>query len=399
MTMALAAAAVAATACGESGPKAATPTHAEPVTTAPVAAAVTAPAPSAAVAATEVIAATGDLVATRPGGTRQRLGRIPSVILRSRQIVGSRPMGFAGDWPPSATPYVSASVSASGWVAVTGVVSEGFWFFHLGAPSREPRFVSVAGWPGGHMSRGTWNPAGTLFATVENGRNAVVIEPTRGFSRLKSADAPVGYLPTWTADGSGLLTGSEPPVCVTAAPIVSRSLGIVPIDGGPVTAAIPDLADGGNGVAAGGIWAHADTCRAASKGPEIVVVASGRPQSWVDSRDVAGGALVGFSFASTRPTLWALAVAPASSELRLYDVRGPHSVRLANTLEADGTVVGIMSVAADDSAVIVAVDDRTATIWRRTFALVPTDGGPVTTLKGEFSGFVPLSMLERLAAS
>jgi hypothetical protein len=385
---------VAATACGESRRETVTTTHSGSVTTASMAAPSTQPT----VVATEVTA-DGELVATRPDGTRQHLGQIPSVILKSRQI--------AGGWPPGTTPYVGAFVSAKGWVAVTGMVSEGFWFFRLGDPSRPPRFVDLDGLPGGHTSAGIWNPAGTLFAAVENGRTAAVIDPTGETWRLKSADAPIGYPPTWTADGSGLLTGREPPPCVSADPTVSRSLGIVPIDGRPVTTAIPALADGRSLVAAGGIWAHEDRCPSAST-PDltpfsnIAVVAPGGPRSWVDGTDVAGAALYHSVFASTRPTLWVLAVERASSEVRLYDAHGPHTVRLANTVQvtqkgvwADESFAQILSVAADDSAVVVLVDGRGL---RRRFVLVPTDGGPATTLNGEFAGFVPRSLLDALAA-
>ena len=336
----------------------------------------------------------GELVATRPDGTRQSLGQIPSVILASERIVGG--------WAPGATPYVGAFVSSTGWVAITGMVSEGFWFYDLGDSSRAPRFVDLAGLPGGHTSAGSWNPAGTLFAAVELGRTAAIIDPATGeISRLDSTDAPLGYPPTWTADGSGLLTGSQPPACVTADPTVSRSLGIVPIDGGPEITMIPALADGRNLVAPDGIWAHDDTCGPESSAgitpiSDVVVVGPHGPQSWVGATDVAPAVLSGSAFASTRSTLWVVALDSASGQIRLYDVTAPSDIRLANVVEeasVDGEFALISSVAADDSAVVVLVDGPGS---RRSFVLVPTDGSPTTTLEGEFGGFVPLPLLDAL---
>jgi hypothetical protein len=336
----------------------------------------------------------GDLVASGSDGTQHVLGQVPAAVVESE----------ATHYAPGATPYLHAFVSATGWVAVTGVASEGFWFFDLNDPSREARFVALEGPPGGHESQGSWNPAGTLFAAVELSRTAAIIDPATGeLTKLDSTDPPVGYPPTWTADGSGILTGAAAPACVTGATTEPRSLAIAPITGEPELASVPALADGRNHVAGDGIWSNDNRCGAdpqdGSLAPltDVVVVGPTGAQTWIDGSDVAPAVVKGSVFASTRPTLWALTGDDGSRQMALYEVSSPHTLRVVNAVVdgvIDGSFAFISAVAPDDSAVVVLMNGPGGD---QTFYLLPTDGSRTATLDGNFAGFIPRSLVDDLS--
>ena len=317
----------------------------------------------------------GELVAYGSDGTEHVLGQVPAAVGESE----------ASHYSPGATPYLHAFVSATGWVAVTGFASEGFWFFDLADPSREARFVELQGRPGGHESQGAWNPAGTLFATVELSRTAVIIDPASGtLTRLDSTNPPVGYPPTWTADGSGILTGTPPPVCVTGTSAPSREFAVAPIDGSAEVPQADDLADGPNNVLSDGIWSNDNRCAT---------------DQWVDATDLAPSVLKASAFATTRPTLWALTEDRNSRQVALYEVSAAHITRLVNTVAngvVDGSFAFVAAVAPDDSALVVLMNVPDG---NQTFYVLPTDGTPTATLDGGFAGFVPLSLIDDLATS
>ena len=337
----------------------------------------------------------GDLVVVGVDGNEQVIGHIPASVLQSEQLVGG--------WPSGVAEYLRADLSSAGWVAVTGFVSEGFWFFDLRDPSLAPRWVALAGRTSGSTSAGTWNPDGTLFAAVEKDTTAVIIDPATGqLSRLPSVDPPLGYPPTWTADGSGILTG-ETVRCDGGFPSAQRRLAIVPIDGGPESDVIPDLADGLQGVSTGGMWATDDRCTADAGGtPDLLagasaVVVARSPsgvETWVDAAKITPEVLRHSVFATTRPALWVLTTEEGSpARFLLHEVAAPQSDRVVNTVTFNSAIPQqyvIVGVAPDDSAVVVLV---TGPSDGQKFYLVPTDGSPVVQLDDEFAGFVPRSML------
>jgi hypothetical protein len=340
----------------------------------------------------------GDLVAIDQNGNEQVIGRLPAAVLQSlaQESIGGE------------VRYLHADVSSAGWVAVTGFVSEGFWFFDLDDPSLAARWVDLVGRPGGFTSAGTWNPEGTLYAAVELGTTAVIIDPATGvLSRLVSVDPPIGYPPTWTADGSGILTG-EDVRCDGALPNAQRRLTIVPIDGGPERASIPELANGLDGVSEGGVWATDNRCAAGSGGtpdpmsrPSGVVVASSPSgvETWVDAAEIEPEVLRDSVFATTRPALWVLTTEEGTPARMLLHEVSRQSDRVVNAAPFDSAGLQsefIIGVAPDESAVVVLVNGPED---RRKLYLVPTDGSPALEFDGEFAGFVPRPMVDRLAAS
>jgi|GEM_PF-4701865 len=341
----------------------------------------------------------GDLVVVGVDGNEQVIGHIPASVLQSEQLVGG--------WPGGVNKYLRAELSSAGWVAVTGFVSEGFWFFDLRDPSVSPRWVALAGRTSGSTSAGTWNPDGTLYAAVEQDTTAVIIDPATGqLSRLPSVDPPIGYPPTWTADGSGILTG-EAVRCDGRSPIRQRRLAIVPIDGGPESENIPDLADGLQDVSSGGMWATDNQCTADPRGtpdpfadPSALVVAKSPSgaETWVDAAKITPEVLRHSVFATTRPTMWVLTTEDGNpARVLLHEIASPQSDRVVNTFTYDSASPQqyvIVGVAPDDSTVLVLVNGQ-----HRKFYLVPTDGSPAVELDGEFAGFVPRSMLDGLSAT
>jgi hypothetical protein len=363
---------------------------------------------------TVVIYRRGKLIAVDSSGHERTIGAVPTAILRSDRIAKAS--------PPRTAPFVFPDVSSSGWVAVTGYFSEGFWFFNLNEPSYQPRFVAISS-PGGHTpSRGSWNPSGTLFAAAESDgeaeSHAVVIDPSTGVTtRLQSTNPPIGYPPTWTADGTGILVGIAAPACVSGSDNVGRQEAIVPISGAPEgkVGAIPALADGlGGGVYRAGEWVHTDYCGKNADNPSLgassVVLsrnyhcsptgsgcseASVDPQ--VDAGDVAPSVPEWGAFASTRPTLWVVGANRASRQVSLYELVTPHRPRLVNTIPSaylPGGLAAIRAVKPDDSAIVVVTNNGRDT-WAE--YLVPTDGSRVTRLNGEYSGLVPHSLADQLS--
>jgi hypothetical protein len=284
-------------------------------------------------------------------------------------------------------------------------VTEGFYFFNLHDPTRAPRFIALSGRSGGHSSWGTWNQDGTLFAAVRLDRTAVIIDPATGEgTRLDSTEPPVRYPPTWTADGSAVLTGAAAPQCLTTEDAESRRFAVVPIDGGPERPEVPDLADGLNKVRSGGIWALDNHC--ASTVPvyddsiaNVLVVQSSHAETWVTAEDVAPAVLRQSVLSSSHDGLWVLTTEDGpSARGALYDVRSPHAARVVSTFAIEPESPGsawIIGAAPDDSTVAVMVGWTGSTANVR---LVPTDGTPATTLGRLFAGFVPRSLVQELGS-
>jgi hypothetical protein len=311
---------------------------------------------------------------------------------------------IAGVPSPAVDSFVQLDVSATGWVAETGIASNGFWFFQLRDPAGSRHFVDIAELPGGRTSRGAWSPDGTLYATVESGTTLVIVHPdTRVVTRLPSAHPPIGHRPTWTADGSGILAGQLASPCVTNGDTAARTLTIIPIDGSPEITAIPALADGMNHVTTGGLWSNDNQCGtfyptdAQPSLSDVVVVGPNGTTSWFDAPN-APARLRQSVFATTRQELWVLAERDRVTRVvDLYRASAPHDVHVVNTLGVgvDGeSKVYIAAVAPDDTAVVVLVSG----VAQRAFYLVPTDGSPTTALDGEFAGFVPMSLVDELGS-
>ncbi len=352
------------------------------------------------------------LVARRPDGREQIIWQVPTEIRASHKIqnVGVR-----------------VYASAAGWVAVTGIKSEGFFFVDLLNPDRAPRFVGVIGPSGGHATTGSWNPAGTLFAAVERDRYSVVIDPATGdVTQLATGSPPVGFWPTWAADGSAILLGAAEPACVAVSAdrrpypgVKSRDLVMAPVDGGPVQDLIPKLADGRNRVYESGLWAVDNHCRVGAPFADVdsVAVVGFYTDTWVESVDVPG-TIRESAFATSRPALWVLSTDPdhvflhevVAPTFATYGGPGTRSVRQVNRVAADNRgdpSIDLVAVAPDDSAV--AVQTYTSaygttvggvvTVARPGYVyLLPTDEEPAATLRGTFAGFVPVSLLDRLPA-
>ncbi len=290
-------------------------------------------------------------------------------------------------------------VSSAGWVAQSGGVSEGFWFFDLRDPEGTRRFVDLAGWPGGHTSRGTWSPDGTQYASLELGETAVVIDPATGaVTRLPSTTPPFSYPPTWTADGKGILAGPTPNTCFTGDEIDTSTLRIIPVDGGPETSTIPELAGPMNRLLFGP-WAS-DECGLPGEGgthtvtSAVVVEDPAGKTTWIDAADIARSSLISSTFGSDSRTLWVLAERDRLGRVfDLYAARSPHQERLVNTIEetsALGSTLSIAAMAPDESAVVVVARSSPVTV---DYYLVPTDGSPPFLLDGDFLGFVPASLV------
>ena len=286
-------------------------------------------------------------------------------------------------------------VSSAGWVAEGGDASEGFWFFNLRDPQGTYRFVDLAGWPGGHMSRGAWSPDGTTYASVELGTTAVVIDPVTGtVTRLPSETPPFSYPPTWTADGKGILAGPTPITCFTGDDIDPSTLRIIPIDGGPASSTVPPLAGAMNRIVFGP-WMSDECGVPGEEGRQQVtsdVVIEDRfgKTTWIDATDIEPGSLISSNLVASGRTLWLLTQRfEGVRVLDLYSVAAPHRTQLANTLNgaaAAGSSVGIAAVAPDESAVVVVARHPQSS---DDYYLVPTDGSTPFLLDGDFLGFVP----------
>jgi hypothetical protein len=282
-----------------------------------------------------------------------------------------------------------ADISASGWVAGTGGMSEGFYFFNLHDPDETLRFVDLAGLPGGHTSRGKWNPDGTLYAAVEGGRTLAIIDPATGdISRLQSAHPPIGYPPTWTADGTGVLTGVAEESCSDGRRD-DREFAIVPIDGGAESSTIPALADGLNRVSAGGASVTGVSrarCVGEVDSASLEIV---QPSGRAEQVSLAPGLLLDFVFASTNSAVWVLS-SGADGRPALVEVGSSGDAAVVNTFDDPSSGIPyIAGVAPDDSMVAVQRwEGSRARTW-----LVPTDGSLVIEVDGQFAGFVPRALL------
>jgi hypothetical protein len=230
---------------------------------------------------------------------------------------------------------------------------------------------------------------------VELDRTVALVDPATGdVTRLPSTNPPLGYPPTWTADGGGILAGPQLPGCFTAGGLDTSTLTIIPAEGGPETSRIPAL-DGEMNRIIFGPWMKGELCGlppqdgAQHESSEVVVQDADGETTWIDAADVTSTSLVSTVFANTRKGLWALTERDTTRPaFDLHAVTSPHSVPVVNALDGvvrPGWTASIAAVAPDDSAVVVLV--RT-TGGQNHFHLVPTDGSPVTALDGEFKGFV-----------
>ncbi len=353
--------------------------------------------------------ALGDVPSIDPPYSAVMLNGGSDLVAVGTDGVGAR---FTTIPPSEAGLYVKVDLSNAGWVAETGLMSEGFWFYNLRDPEGTRRFVALAGPSSGSTSRGTWSPDGTLYAAVERDTTAAVIDPKTGLiTRRPSTNPPVGYPPTWTEDGKGILTGEPAPTCLEPGADNQRTLSIVWIAGGAeqswtIPGAVYPIADGFNGFGSG-TWASDDLCGTPpSDGSQqaltdVAVVDATSLSSvatpWIAATDVAPGLLRDSVFASQAPELWVVAErGPGDRFVQLYRVTGPGQYEVVNTLTAavaEGSYVMIAGVAPDNSAVVVHAIGPSD---RGRFYLMPTDGSPPTTLDGEFGGFVPTSLIEDL---
>jgi hypothetical protein len=340
------------------------------------------------------------LVAVRNDGTRTVIGTIPHHVVAA--VRASNWKGWLGPM------FSSIEVSAKGWVAVTGRLSGGFWFFDLHHPDDPGRFVAIPEPSGGDDSHGAWNPDGTLFAAVARGRYAVIVDPTTfEQSQLTSSQPPLGPAVTWTADGSGILTGQPAELCATTNP----ALTIVPLDGGAESQSIPRLAGGQPHLAEGGKKLNPEPCPPTTAQWPVaqVTVSSGSERTvWVSADDVRSTVLQFYAcaFASKSDSLWVVGIDSTDPRRAvLYDVQSPHLVRAASTIELPAgsyqTIFAARSVdvAPDDSAVVVGLDLAPGTAYTvLAYRLVPTDGSEPTELRAQFVGFTPTTLVDELSS-
>jgi hypothetical protein len=350
----------------------------------------------------------GRLVATQMNGDETVIGRVPSSVIVHRTIQRAE--------------WIYANVSATGWVAVTGIMSEGFWFFSLTEPDLAPIFVAVPGLNGGHQSHGAWNPSGTLYAAAELGRTVVVIDPRTGeLTKLAHDDPAFGYPPVWSADGTGLVVTGEAPACISAPGAVTpRRLSLLPIDGGPVVDAVPQLVADRSEVGRGGAWLGSaylvggvsERCGPAPTGPQPVVVVEGdEATTWIGPNDVAPGQISDAVFSNTRKALWVLTMTEAvAPELDLYLVdppvtgaggRNARPAPIVTAPQGGYASTRIAAIAPDDSIVVVAEGFQQGEQGSALLA-VPTDGSPPVRFGREdsgswdFAGFITTSLLTEL---